>query len=61
MIDKDYDSYCLVCDVCGESAEEVFDDFYEAVDYKRDCSWKSIKVNGEWLDVCPKCYKIKKS
>ncbi len=34
MIDKTKGRYHLICDICGEAAEEVFSTFDEAVDYK---------------------------
>jgi len=55
MIDKQRGRYHLVCDICGEEAEEGFDDFYEAVEYKKTEGWKSQKRNGQWEDVCPDC------
>ena len=59
MIDRTCGSYDLTCDVCGEDAGEVFDDFYEAVQFKKDNGWKSQKKNGEWEDVCPECQEAK--
>ena len=55
MIDKHNDLYFLVCDICGEEADEDFDDFYDAVEYKKENDWKSQKYKGEWEDVCPVC------
>ncbi len=55
MIDKSYGSYNLSCDVCGEVVDEPLDDFYDAVNYKKAKGWKSRKIKGEWLDVCPDC------
>lgn len=55
MIDKSFGSYSLICDICGEEAKKEFDDFYEAVDYKKKEGWKSKKIDGEWQDVCPEC------
>ena len=55
MIDKQSGRYHLICDICGEEAEEDFDDFYEAVEYKKAEGWKSQKRNGQWEDVCPEC------
>lgn len=55
MIDKNHGKYNLICDICGEMAEEEFDDFMEAVDYKKQNGWKSQKVSGNWQDVCPEC------
>lgn len=50
--------YSLECDVCGEEAEQVFEDFYEAVEWKKDRSngWTSRKnKDGSWIEVCPEC------
>ncbi len=55
MIYKDIGSYSLSCDVCGEEAPEIFDDFYDAVEYKKQYGWKSQKRKGEWEDICPEC------
>ncbi len=55
MIDKQSGRYHLVCDICGEEAEEDFDNFYEAVEYKKTGGWKSQKRNEEWEDVCADC------
>lgn len=55
MITKTFDKYELICDICGEAAEEEFIDFYDAVEYKRQNRWRSIKEQGEWKDVCPEC------
>lgn len=57
MIAKFGSSYKLVCDVCGESEKEEFDDFYEAVDFKKEKGneWRSKKVGGDWIDVCEDC------
>ena len=58
MIDKFSGIYTLTCDICGEDAPETFDDFYDAVQYKKDNDWKSQKYKGEWEDVCPECQKM---
>lgn len=56
MIERFKDEHVLMCDICGEGVGELFDDFYEAVDYKRRNGWKSQKNDrGEWEDVCPGC------
>jgi len=55
MIDKIEGRYYLCCDICGESADEDFYDFYDAVEYKKENGWKSQKHRGEWEDVCPGC------
>ena len=46
--------YVLVCDECGHEVK-YFDTFQEAVDYKKENSWRSKKDGDEWLDVCPDC------
>ncbi len=55
MIDRDFDGYSLACDICGEEATQTFDDFWDAVQYKKDNDWKSQRRNGDWEDVCPDC------
>jgi len=57
MIEKDGGMYILICDICGEEANETFFDFYDAVQFKRENGWKSQKYNDEWEDVCPECQK----
>lgn len=57
MIEKIDGRYCLICDICYEKAEKDFDDFYDAVEYKKENGWKSQKHKGEWEDVCPECKK----
>ena len=54
-IEKDYDIYIAVCDICGDDIGP-FEDFYDAVDAKRAAGWRSRKdAHGEWLDLCPAC------
>lgn len=50
------DSYNVICDFCYE-AEAVDGDFDDAVQFKKDNGWKSIKTKGDWLDMCPACRK----
>ena len=50
--------YSLECDVCGADSGCDFDDFYGAVEYKKDHSsgWTSCKnQDGSWIDMCPDC------
>jgi hypothetical protein len=57
-IEKSIGTFDLICDSCGESPNENFDDFMEAVEYKKDNGWRSHKNgDGEWEDLCPDCYK----
>ena len=48
--------YELICDECGEVVDG-FEEFMDAVEYKKENNWKSVKVNGEWLNICPDCSK----
>jgi hypothetical protein len=54
-IDKFSGIYILTYDICGKDAPETFDDFYNAVQYKKDNGWESQKCDGQWEDVCPEC------
>lgn len=56
MIEKE-DDYVLSCDICGAEADETFETFADAVDYKRqaDNSWISKKIDGTWHDICSEC------
>jgi hypothetical protein len=57
MIEKTYrNTYTLFCDHCGDECDEVFDGFEEAVEYKKDNGWRSVKDrNGDWHELCPSC------
>ena len=46
MIDKFNGIYTLTCDICGEDAPETFDDFYDAVQYKRTTAGKARNGTG---------------
>lgn len=54
MIDREYNKFRLVCDVCGNE-ETGFDYFDEAVEAKKELGWVSRRVNGEYQDICPDC------
>jgi len=47
--------YILVCDICQNAAEAVFDTWGEAVDFKIDNGWKAKTEGGGWIDICPDC------
>jgi hypothetical protein len=52
------DGYALICDHCGDDADDLFDAFQDAVDYKKDENngWRTIKdKNGDWCELCPAC------
>ena len=60
MIDKNYGSYLLICDICGNETAECFDTFDEAVDYKQEEGWTSergeqLDLKDGWIDLCPIC------
>jgi len=60
MIERDeFDrSWSLQCDECGEEANECFETFQDAVDYKKDRGngWRSVKDRYDaWNDLCPSC------
>jgi len=58
MIEKERNGYTLTCDFCGREVKP-FDDFKEAVEYKKDNGWISHKFKTEnediWQDLCPEC------
>lgn len=48
-------SYTLFCDYCSNSVDD-FEDFFEAVNYRKSHNWKSFKnKNDDWMDKCPVC------
>jgi len=64
MIDEHgYKYWFLSCDICGIAEEGPFEDFYEAVQFKKDNpnDWKSLNLKdermGKWKlhDVCADC------
>jgi hypothetical protein len=55
MIERNDDEYELICDHC-EDFVDGFDEFNDAVRYKKEYSWKSVKgAHGEWYELCPEC------
>lgn len=61
MIDKIHGVYYLICDRCEIEAEEEFNEFAEAVEYKKDNGWRSQQPrfeDEEWIDVCPDCQEL---
>jgi hypothetical protein len=50
--------FVLSCDNCMNELDEVFESFYEAVEYKKDedNGWCTIKDKiGDWQELCPAC------
>jgi hypothetical protein len=53
-IERDGRRFLLICDECGEQHTAL--DFEEAVTYKREFGWRSVKDGpGGWVDLCPDC------
>lgn len=54
MIERYEYTFDLFCDYCSNFVAN-FENFREALDYKKANGWKSINVKGEWTDKCPEC------
>lgn len=54
MIKKEENTYILQCDFCSNCIED-FEDFYDALDYKKANKWKNVNFKDEWLDKCECC------
>jgi len=50
--------YKIICNVCGEVMEPSFDEFMEAVQFKKDNRWKSQKVGEGWIEICRDCVDV---
>ena len=61
MIDRVYGKFELSCDVCGEPADEQFDSFQDAVDYKKSKGWESQRCGDIWQDACPDCHSLSRN
>ena len=60
MIDKNYGAYVLICDICGNEADQSFDTFDNAIDAKNELGWRSergeqLDLKDGWVDLCPDC------
>lgn len=56
IIDKINGTYKIICNVCGEIFSQNFEDFYEAVDFKKKERWVSRPISGgKWEEVCRDC------
>ncbi|MCE5220206.1 MAG: hypothetical protein LLF98_02765 [Clostridium sp.] len=61
MIEKINNTYKIVCDSCGEIFSDNFYTFPDAVDYKKNNAWRSVKVSeGNWNEICPDCVEFEK-
>ena len=55
MIERRGWGYVLICDHCEEEIEG-FEEFDDAVKYKKTHNWKSQKSQrGNWFEFCPTC------
>ena len=53
FLDFEDSEYYLICDNCGKRIR--FEEWDEAVKYKKQNGWKSRKQSEEWLDICKEC------
>lgn len=49
--------YITTCDICGCQLTPQYE-FMDAVSAKRNAGWKSKKIDGEWIDLCPECRSV---
>ena len=55
MIQREGWNHSLICDHC-EDSKDGFEEFDEAVKYKKRNGWKSVQsTRGAWFEFCPKC------
>jgi hypothetical protein len=54
MIERNGNEYELICDHCEKSVDG-FDEFSEAVQYKKVKGWKSVKGVSGWYELCREC------
>lgn len=55
MINKEYNRFTIICDICGEESDKSFETYNEAIKNKRALHFTSQKEDGEWQDVCLDC------
>lgn len=48
-------SFALSCDICENEAEQRFDSFDDALDYRKVNGWQTRMRKGWYEDVCPDC------
>lgn len=53
FLDFEDPEYYLICDNCGKRIR--FEEFENAVAYKKKNGWKSRKQGEEWIDICKEC------
>lgn len=58
-IDKQYNKFLLICDICDEPLDEKFATWEEAVQAKKNNNWQSKRISaGYWHDICTECDKV---
>ena len=45
----------IACDSCGE-ASDPFQDFSDAMDAWKNDGGRSVRVGGEWANLCAACF-----
>lgn len=53
FLDFEDSEYYLVCDICGKRI--AFEEWENAVAYKKKNGWESRKQSDEWIDICKEC------
>lgn len=56
-IQRNYEGWVLVCDICQNEADQVFEFWGDVVDYtaEKDNGWIKKYEGGGWIDICPAC------
>lgn len=55
MIDREYDRFVLICDMCGNGAGKTFFEFEDALNHARLAGWQLQWGKGYWQNICPEC------
>ncbi len=58
MIDKQYGSHVVICDICGEVLNQDNEEFHsweEAKAAEKASGWVTKRRNHTWVDICPEC------
>jgi hypothetical protein len=54
MIEREGWNFRLICDHC-EDYKDGFEEFEDAVSYKKRNGWKSVRGRTGWFEFCPRC------
>lgn len=58
MIDKQYGSHVVICDICGEILNQDNEEFHsweEAKSAAKASGWVTKRRSHTWVDICPEC------